>query len=181
VPIKPTSVAVGSGSASVAESGLVTFTGSNSVSLNGVFTSTYRNYRASISIALATGSGGSLLFRLRNAGADRTDNNYQTMGTQGRSTNTISSFALNGGTYSDLGYMTVLNNSFTGGNIEIIEPQISLMTKISSTIVGVSSANDTGAWHLGSAHHVVQSHDGFTILTASSSLMTGTLKVYGYN
>jgi hypothetical protein len=44
VPVIPTSVAVGSGSASVAANGLVTFTGASSILLNGVFSATHKNY-----------------------------------------------------------------------------------------------------------------------------------------
>ena len=43
--VVPSSVAVGSGSGSVATQGTVTFSGASSVSINGCFSSTYDNYR----------------------------------------------------------------------------------------------------------------------------------------
>lgn len=42
--IIPTSIVVGSGSASFNGNGSVTFSGASSVTINGIFTSTYRNY-----------------------------------------------------------------------------------------------------------------------------------------
>jgi hypothetical protein len=182
VPVVPSTIANVSGSSSFnSTTGLVTFTGVSAISLNSIFTSAYRNYRLDYTITLATGTGGSLLFRLRSGGVNRTDSNHQTTGTQAQSTNVISSYAVNGGTSLDLGFMTVLANSFTAGTMNISDPQQTLMTKMVSSLIGVSSGNATGYWQLGLAHHLAQSHDGFTLYTATGSLMTGTLKVYGYN
>jgi hypothetical protein len=182
IPVVPGTIANTSGSSSFNSStGLVTFTGVSAISLNNIFTSTYKNYRLDYTITSATGSGGSLLLRLRSGGVNRTDSNHQTAGTQAQSTNVISSYAVNGGTSFDLGYMTVLSGSFTAGTMNISDPQETLFTKMVSSLIGVTSGNTTGSWQLGLAHHLAQSHDGFTLYTASGSLITGTLKVYGYN
>jgi hypothetical protein len=47
--IVPSSVAVGSGTGSSDTTGKVTFSGASTVSLNGVFTSSYRNYKIIVS------------------------------------------------------------------------------------------------------------------------------------
>jgi hypothetical protein len=76
VKVVPTSVAVGSGSGSASALGIVTFSGASSVSLNGVFSSTYKNYRINFdNIIMPTGAGGTdMLLRLRASGTNTTTN-----------------------------------------------------------------------------------------------------------
>jgi len=76
VKIVPTSVAVGSGSGSASALGIVTFSGASSVSLNGVFSSTYKNYRINFdNIIMPVGAGGTdMLLRLRANGTNTTTN-----------------------------------------------------------------------------------------------------------
>lgn len=62
VRVIPTSVAVGSGSASVSSTGLVTFTSASSVQLNSVFTTNFSRYRFVITY---TGGNGSSALNLR--------------------------------------------------------------------------------------------------------------------
>jgi len=67
--VTPTSIANSGGSSSLS-GGAVTFTGVTSISLNGVFTSTYENYFV---IATVTASAGTATkVRLGNAGTDTT-------------------------------------------------------------------------------------------------------------
>ena len=77
-PIIPTSVAVGSGTGSVGATGLITFSGVSSVSINGCFTSAYTNYRV---VARYTNAStlSALYCRLRASGTNAT-NNYDTTG-----------------------------------------------------------------------------------------------------
>ena len=73
VLIKPSSVVNGTDNGK----GTVSFSGASSVSLNGVFSSTYKNYRISFdNITMPTGAGATdLLLRLR-AGGSNTTTNY---------------------------------------------------------------------------------------------------------
>jgi hypothetical protein len=71
----PTSVAVGSGSASIGTAGQVTFTGASSVSINGVFSSTYDSYRIMFHVTSASANNYPIL-RLRASGTDNSSSNY---------------------------------------------------------------------------------------------------------
>lgn len=71
----PSSVVVGSGSATVAADGTVTFSGASSVSLNGVFDGIGADeYQAVIQATVA--SAADIVTRLRKAGVDVTTGNY---------------------------------------------------------------------------------------------------------
>jgi len=76
VAIVPTSVAVGSGSATVSTNGLVTASACTSVSLNGVFSATYTNYRLTVNTTSTAGSTNMRL-RLRVGGTDTTSSTYK--------------------------------------------------------------------------------------------------------
>jgi hypothetical protein len=79
VPIIPTSVAVGSGSASVGTNGLVTFTGASSILLNGVFSSSYKNYKVYFSAPATTSNTANanrIYIRFSTGGTVNTTSNY---------------------------------------------------------------------------------------------------------
>jgi hypothetical protein len=74
-PVVPTSVVVGSGTGTANANGQVTFSGASSISLNGVFTSTYTNYLMMLNIqSRSTTNFVSLRFRV--AGTDTSSSNY---------------------------------------------------------------------------------------------------------
>jgi hypothetical protein len=70
VPIVPTSVSVGSGSASVNAAGLATFTGATHVTLNGVFSSAYAGYKIMFGTT-ANSATGTATYRFAQGGTDR--------------------------------------------------------------------------------------------------------------
>jgi hypothetical protein len=75
VPIVPTSVAVGSGTGSASATGQVTFALASSVSLNGVFSSTYQNYMIVMNIG-ARSTTNYIRLRWRVGGVDNTTADY---------------------------------------------------------------------------------------------------------
>ena len=174
VPMVPTSVAVGSGTGTANALGQVTFSGASSVSLNGVFTSAYRNYKVVGNWLSSVGTDGCL--RLRAAGTD----------------NTTASSYLNQQMYitsasvgaSDLqqnlvqylpNIQTTLINTFSA---EFFNPQIAAATGITTSAI---SAQNDGYWiQCGVIHNQAVSYDGFTIFNISGNI-TGTVSVYGYN
>jgi hypothetical protein len=74
--IVPSSVAVGSGSGSIATQGTVTFSGASSISLNGCFSSTYDNYQIVISIDANSAISDNYL-RMRASGTDNSESQYR--------------------------------------------------------------------------------------------------------
>ena len=177
--VVPTSVAVGSGSGSVATQGTVTFSGASSVSLNGCFSATYESYYIVFDITTATATSG-LQMRVRVSGADNTSSNYRynsltvadNVGTIGVSrsngTNTL---------FDDIGRLD--NGYGASGFINFFSPFTSNRTRI----VGQSSGNDSVPANCLRSYTgnmtVTTSYTGFTLFAASGNI-TGTIGVYGY-
>lgn len=170
VPISPTSVAQAGGSASANTLGLVTFTGVSSLSLNGVFTSAYRNYRYVISGT--TTAAASLLFRMRNSGTDATGNDYQ------RAVYFVPSGggAFIVGSNNTAGDVVGTDSSSAFATGDIFTPQLAQRTNVISHGAGrqlqlvISSTS----------HTLGNSYDGITFFVSTGS-MTGTVQIFGYN
>jgi hypothetical protein len=171
VLVEPTSIA-NSGGTSSASGGQITFTTVSSISLNGVFTSTYDNYRIVATFVTSTNSL-QMSFRYRVGGSDNTGaTSYSTRG--GDQGSFVSAAA-------DTSSFPIVNG-YTGGNfltMESLNPfasQYSLgsFDSISATVAVAATAR------FGSLVHTsTTSFDGFTIFIASGSF-TGKLRVYGY-
>jgi len=176
--IVPSSVAVGSGTGSADALGTVTFTAVSSVSLNGVFTSTYKNYKLVYNGTKTLDN--SLFFRFRASGTDDSSANYNWGNSR--------AFAVSG-TYdldragsSTSGSFVSVNgaNAFQNADITIYSPFESVVTKFSGTNVfsSASSAGSIGGGQSFGAHLVASAFDGLTIFPSSGTI-TGTIQIYG--
>lgn len=181
VPIAPTSIAVGSGTATTGLLGQVSFSSITSLSLNGVFSSNYRNYRAIYSASLSTGAQYARI-RFRAAGVDDSTGPY-VHGFLGQriSGTTAVAYQSSGNT----GTICIHNASASGPQVSVVDfmnPNFPPATASktwsitgywadSSTAFGISGAGlNAGS---GAA-------DGFTIYPDGGTL-SGTIQVYGYN
>lgn len=175
--LTPTSIAIGSGTGSVNVNGSVTFSGASSVSLNGVFSSTYDNYKILFNHSVSAAAG--IRMRLRVSGSDDTNNVYGT-----------------GMYYRQQGGASVgnLSDGFTQ-SFALINDTNSLKGDVSLDLYNPFTVNETRLTHQtnwqgysplqyytnmgGGVFTNTTSFTGFTILT-SSNTMTGTVAVYGY-
>ena len=174
VLVSPTSIANSGGSAS-ASGGAVTFTGVSSVSLNGVFSGTYSNYKITIN---APTNSGNLNFRMRTSGTDNSSSNYYFNGPEvsTSSTNTytvarsngLQSYWLTGG----------FSNGPVGVSLDIFDPQNTEKTRFVGIAISAGDTDLTGRFLTG-IMSVTTSYDGLT-LYPSSGTITGTIRVYGY-
>jgi hypothetical protein len=177
IQVKPSSVTVGSGSGSASASGTVTFSGCSSVSLNGVFTSTYTKYRV---VVFNTGSGGSNIARLRvrNAGTDLTTGTYRYATHYGNSA--ADAVAIlersNTGTSVGLSYIGGRGNAI---QFDIFNPQILDYTHITSTSTFADGSNIFWLISTGFVSNLL-SYDSFTIFPSSDNI-SGEISIYGYN
>ena len=177
VPIVPTSVAVGSGTGSVGASGLITFSGVSSVSINGCFTSAYTNYRV---VARYTNASTltALYCRLRASGTNATTN-YDTTGFRSFNNLAIESNGYNTDVQQYANSANVAG-AYNGGIFDFFGPAEALSTNFisthSATEAGTAGVNWFSAWY----NDNQTSYDGFTITVAASTL-SGTLMVYGYS
>jgi len=174
VPIVPTSVTVGSGSSSIGSTGKVTLTTvGTSFSLNGVFSSSYENYKVVMQGVTALGSA--LTLRFRAAGTDRSGANYDWVALVADATGPRQ--ARNTGQTS----ITTSLNVATNHTSEMVfyTPNVSgILTRVKGESLSWSTGNVNTIAYTG-LFNTAQVDDGFTFLTAAN--FTGTIQVYGFN
>lgn len=175
VPINPVSVVVASGSATVTTLGQVTFTGASAVSLNGVFTSAYKNYRV-LYHAAPTGGTPLTSLRFRTAG---TDYSGATHNSSGVNVTGASVAAVNNTNATN--WNICLGTAGTSNNVSLdfFNPAATGQTNIHYASYGLNGGSNNSLQVAGIIT-ATNAFDGFT-LTASSNSITGTISVYGYN
>jgi hypothetical protein len=183
-PIKaiiPTSVAVGSGSGSFnATTGLVTFSGASSISLNGVFSNTYTKYQIVWNAYAA--SATTVSARMRASGTDNTSTTYNYA--MGRVTSNGNLLVLaNSDSASTIAYFGEdYGNGSSWEHMSIVEVCNPFQSKITTLIMDhVITTNTSGSSQrrFGSAQFAgTTSFDGITMY--GSANLTGTVKVMGY-
>jgi hypothetical protein len=152
-----------------ASGGQVTLSAVESVSLNGVFSSLYDNYRILL-IGVGSANGMAMAFRLRVGGVDNSANNYTTQNIRATTTTPASSNQ----TATSISPMPAANTTQMFLQTEVFRPFLAIATQFSSTTGRTDYIqNEVGI------HTVASSFDGFTISTPSNNF-TGVLRVYGY-
>ncbi len=179
----PSSVAVGSGTGSADSLGTVTFSGASSVSLNNCFSSTYKNYRVVLDITSISAVDSILGFRLRVSGSDDTSANYVSISQFLNQTGGSGSFSTTSGTLGYLANMDAGNTYHAYGAVfDMLNPISAIPTIIIRQGMGVQQDGTTFQATIGNIfHNVSTAYDSLTILTSSTTTLTGTISVYGYN
>jgi hypothetical protein len=154
-----------------------TFSAVSSVSVNGCFTSQYKDYLVRINCIAATGSP-SLLIRTRSAGTDETGSNYhrQRFIADGGA---VSCTRASSQTSGEMGFMRQVNQAF---DFTVANPQVAVVTNIyTSNVVGYAAGDVTTPTveGYGNVLNNTTAYDGFTLLPASSTI-TGTVRIYGF-
>jgi hypothetical protein len=177
--VVPTSVAVGSGSGSVATQGTVSFSGASSVSLNGCFSSAYRNYRIICNFAPSVSNDVNI--RVRVSGTDDTGSNYKFAAIGYKSNNTA---------YNDYGaaatsWQDIARSATSTTNVffafDVINPIETMPTIISGKTILYDTASSgvlTDINYTG-FHTQSTSYTGLTLVTTTGTI-TGDVSVYGY-
>lgn len=173
VPIVPSSITVSGGTATVNSTGAVTLgSGITSISLNGVFTSTYNQYRIVLDLKTSVSGGASTRFRFRKTGTDRTTGYYG------------STF----GTYFSGSAIQVENRSngadgwagHYGTDEGICEIDISPLQNSMKYNLTHYSIPIGAAFQGGYSTNATGGADGFTLYPSTGSFTSGNIKVYGY-
>jgi hypothetical protein len=168
--LTPTSIAVGSGSGSVTSTGTVSFSASSSVSLNGVFSATYDNYKIVYNVT-TTNAADTLSLRMRASGTDNSGaTNYRT------SRIVITDVSTTSRQSTNLQQLVVNSNTHCAGSVDVFNPFPNNQTYTIAHSISGQGASE----YITSGMRMVDnnSFDGFTIICAAS--MTGTIQVYGY-
>lgn len=168
--VVPTSMSVGSGSGSFsATTGLVTFSASSSISLNGIFTADFVNYELIVRMTSASGGAGTLL----RVGVGTTDDttNYQLSymeqaGTSAWTGGTSSTFVRFG--RADTGGM--FGKCLIGGPFQ---------SDRATFFIG--EGIDTSGYHAraGGRYATAKSQTRLTLLSELGATFTGTMQVLG--
>jgi len=150
----------------------------SAVTVDGCFTSTYKNYVIYCNLAHSTGSSNSIVYlQFRASGATNSSSSYTYQ------TNYINA-NLNAGTASSASsttafviYHNIDNNSPLAGQINIMNPFDAVRTQSNWTLYGEDDGNFKQMLGFGTQTQNT-SFDGFTI-TLSQGTLTGTYDVYG--
>jgi len=182
VPIVPTSVAVGGGSASFSSTtGKITAAAATtSLSINGAFTSTYQNYLIQV---MLIGQPTDVNMRLRVGGTDNSANVYSNILAKAESgTGTIAGSVANENISNFVSVARTSSTSYMSfSNIQLSNPfSSSYQTAAIIDLMQMGNATPYATrWFGGGNLNVTTSYDGFTLLIASGS-MTGNVQVFGY-
>lgn len=182
VPITPASVAVGSGSATVSGNGLITFTGANQLTLNGIFSTTFRNYRVILTPTATTGSSSmDYNMRFTVGGVHNTTTNYFYGGYSANQT-TVSALPGYSQTLVKIGPAHPGSSDawMTSSTVDIYHPM--------DSSIGTTGFVDAFGWdgpplrkyNLGFVQNQKISFDGVTIWADGNPNVSGTIQVYGY-
>lgn len=180
VPIRPTTATIVTGTGSANSIGTVSFTGASSVSLNGVFTSEYKNYKIIINVAPSSGSFGySLYSRFRTSGTDYTGGAYY-LGGYEENASTLAVYNTSGTSMNIATLGTDASSNITYATMEVREPEVSGRTGVFSTSGSYVSGNNYSATKNGLVTSF-QQFDGVTFFCGGSGTISGTVQVLGFN
>lgn len=177
--IVPTSVVVGSGSASTNSNGTVTFSGATSLLLNGAFSATYKNYHVVLNVN-TNSTNYDLASKFSTSGTISTTG-YFAAGerrSQGGTSSTYGAGANTGQWYIGGGEQSYNNGTLTA-TFDVYNPFITTSTFARSKAYG-TNADSSGfnIYDTGVAHDA-SSRDGL-YLVPSGGNMSGTINIYGY-
>jgi hypothetical protein len=178
VPVAPTSVTVGSGTGTASALGTVTFTGATTVLLNGVFTSSYTNYRI---IFQGLGSSTSNNLRAR----------YSVTGTVSSASYTAGFLAVDysasatwsyvaPSTSAPMGWIDNAANSSAALAFDCYKPAVAERTFWNGFTTSVNGGTANSGGIVMGMHEVNTAYDGIQFFNSAGTNMTGTVSVYGY-
>jgi len=167
--VEPSSIAFSGTSAAIVGGGSVTFTAVTSLSLNGVFSSTYDNYM--VVVRNTASAGERFEFRLRAAGTDASASNYVRQSLNADSTTVNADRA----TTSNFN-LQLVGTPANGFTSHWYGPNLAQPTAFRS--VSVSGRSNGYIVEQAGTHSLSTAYDGFTA-TAISCNITGRVAVYG--
>jgi len=142
----------------------------SSVTVNGVFSADFDNYRLVVTGAAYSVSNTTVMFRPSNA----TTAYYGLMDVD-LWTGATSTDYYNNGSFLGIGLTTTVAGASVSST-DIFQPFATLRT----LIAGQHYGNGYMGRHIGN-HNVDQSHTSFTIAPNSGTMTGGTIRVYGYS
>lgn len=179
VPVIPTSITVGSGTASVAADGLVTFTNCNYFDIINSFSATYANYKIIIETLTASVADSSINYVLVTSGGTANGSNFssQRLYAQNTSLGTTNGTGANTGT---LGVITGLDCSMDMTIYRPFKTQYTLAQAETVYLRNEASVMKPFIEKHYSALADTASYSTIRFYDPSASI-SGKLRIYGYN
>ena len=176
VRVVPSSVSVSSGSASVDTFGQVTFLSVIGVGLNNCFSSLHQNYRILLNIT-SMPTSASIRVRFRTNGNDDATAAYNWASAYYLTSNNFQSLRSTSANEGSIAYG--LGQDRQQASIEVYSPNLS-GTNTAASYSGSHGAGDIN-WNGAFGHNASTAFDGINIFTSNGGVITGTIRVYGYN
>lgn len=173
VPIIPTSVVLSAGTASVSSTGTISMSSVSNITVNGAFSSSFKNYLVLFNYSYGTGAAWTS-FRWRSSGTDNSstiyDSQYQYQGTY--SAPSLAKFTNEnaGRWFPEGGYKTTWAMS-------LYSPAEALYTVAVNTGGYVNTDNSVEFGTVHALHKANTAYDGFTFF--SSAGKNGTIQIFG--
>jgi hypothetical protein len=174
--IVPSSVSVGSGTGTVSANGLVTFTGAIGIGINNCFSSLYQNYRMILNIT-SMPTAASIRARFRTNGTDDATAAYNWASSYYLTSASFQSTRTTSANEASIGYG--LGQDRQQASIEIYSPNLTT-TNTAASYSGSHGAGDIN-WNGSFGHNSTTAFDGINIFTSNGGVITGTIRIYGYN
>lgn len=181
VPIVPTSVAVGSGTATVSSNGLIAYSGASSVSINGVFSSQFNNYRLLWNVTtVASQTNTQKVFRLRTT-SDESTSVYYYGGQYTFVNGTTGAFysSNSGTTQAQIGWLDS-GETYGSSIVDFIGPNLTTHTVYGVTSMGRNSSAAISLYGNGLVYSST-AFTGVSLFGGTPGTTNGTIKIYGYN
>jgi hypothetical protein len=181
IPIAPTSVTVGSGTGTASSNGVVTFTGATTVLLNGIFSSSYTNYRI-VFQGYGVSNANNMRGRISLAGSVVTTGTY-TSGFIAVDYSSSASWTFiggGGGTFAPMGW---IDNGATTANalaFDIYNPAVAVRTYWNGFTTGTNGGTANAGGIVMGMHETTTAYDGWQFFNSAGTNMTGTVSVFGY-
>lgn len=173
VPLIPSAVSVTGGSGSYnSTTGLVTFSGSSAVQIDGVFSSSYTNYKIEINSSGSSANMG-LCMRMRSGGSDFSGNNYSQGIIYWGYPGTIAVTGATTNTEFQAGWVNASADSKNYSVVNLANPNLAAYTTFNG--LGTSYVSNVSAGYL----NTTTQYTGITVTSASSATFSGTIKIYG--
>lgn len=180
IPIVPQTVQYTGGTVSTNTLGVVTFAGSTAVSLNGVFTASFKNYKIIWNLYASSPSGGAAWYmRLRNGGSDASTADYYSGGID-LAASTVTGINTSGNQLLVGSLGSTYTSEFAHGSMELYRPKETKATGYNYQSACVYSGNNYSSIRQGEFTQT-NSFDGFSFYPGGAGNMSGTVQVFGFN
>lgn len=178
VPIVPSSVSISGGTATTSTSGAVTFgAGTTQVTLNGVFTSAFKNYRiVFFGTKNAVAANDFVILQLTASGTAAATNYNQAAVAFAMSNAASQNLGGTGGTGFSGARIYQASTPFSA-SYDIFQPQVATKTTLSGISYGTTLGDEQQVLSSG-IHQTASSYDGLKLIPTGNA-MSGQVAVYG--